>query len=158
MPGPRRALVVCALAALVVGLATGCGGGDGAGGGSGVSEEVYRDWGADRRIDGDFSTAQLRRALASTRGDVNYGAFADAVQDALDQRLLGAGGQGPRRGEDVLAPDPVDDGQAASELPEPRRPDENGSVPWPFLALSALGGLLVLGGLGSSIYRRARGA
>lgn len=147
-----RAIAVCALVALVVGCSSGGGTGDG------TPVGVYGDWGDNGRIDGHYGTRELRAALAKTRGDVNYGSFADAVQNALDERLLGSKGSGPRRGRDILAPDPGPAAEAAAtlELPEPRKPDENGSVPWPFLALSGLGGALILTGAGSSIYRRAR--
>ena len=115
--------------------------------------DIYTDYANDGVVDGHYSTGDLRDALARTRGDANYGAFADAVQDALDQRLLGARGSGSRRGAGIVAPAAT---PASEELPEPRKPDENGGPPWPFLALTGLGAALVLTGAGSSIYRRTR--
>lgn len=147
MPWIRRLAVICALGAL---LATG------AGAALATSPlDIYTDYADDGVVDGHYSTGDLREALARTRGDANYGAFADAVQDALDQRLLGTRESGPRRAGGIVVPAAAVDADPG-ELPEPRNPDENEGPPWPFLALAGLGGALVLTGAGSSIYRRTR--
>jgi hypothetical protein len=145
MPWIRRLAVICALGALLT---------SGAGAALATSPlDIYTDYANDGVVDGHYSTGDLREALARTRGDANYGAFADAVQDALDQRLLGARESGSRRGTGIIVPATT---PASGELPEPRKPDENGGPPWPFLALTGLGAALVLTGAGSSIYRRTR--
>ncbi len=145
MPWIRRLAVLCALGALLT---------MGAGAALATSPlDIYADYANEGVIDGHYSTGDLRAALASTRGDANYGSFADAVQDALDQRLLGAKGSDSPRSAGIVAPAAT---PATDELPEPRKPDENGGPPWPFLALTGLGVALVLTGAGSSIYRRTR--
>lgn len=143
----RRLAVICALGALFT-----------AGAGVALATsplDIYTDYADDGVVDGHYSTGDLREALARTRGDANYGAFADAVQDALDRRLLGARESGSRRGGGIVVPAATADPDAG-ELPEPRKPDENEGPPWPFIALTGLGGALVLTGAGSSIYRRTR--
>lgn len=145
MPWIRRLAVICALGALFT-----------AGAGAALATsplDIYTDYADDGVVDGHYSTGDLREALARTRGDANYGAFADAVQNALDQRLLGAEGSDAPRGAGIVAPAET---PASEELPAPRKPDENEGPPWPFLALTGLGGALVLTGAGSSIYRRTR--
>ncbi len=141
----RRLAVICALGALVT---------TGAGAALATSPlDIYTDYADDGVVDGHYSTGDLREALARTRGDANYGAFADAVQNALDQQLLGARPSGSRRSAGIVVPAAT---PASEELPEPRKPDENEGPPWPFLALTGLGGALVLTGAGSSLYRRTR--
>ena len=143
----RRLAVICALGVLLVG---------GAGAALATSPlDIYTDYADDGVVNGHYSTGDLREALSRTRGDANYDAFANAVQDALDQRLLGARESGPRRAAGIVVPAATVD-PASGELPEPRKPDENGGPPWPFLALTALGAALVLTGASSSIYRRTR--
>lgn len=124
----------------------------GAGTAAAAPLEVYTDYADNGVIDRDHSTADLLDSLEAARGDAQYGAFAEAVQDALDRQILGRRPPEP--------PDPGDDDGAAAggagDLPTPRNPDENGRPPWPFLALTAIGAALALSGAGSSIYRRAR--
>jgi hypothetical protein len=143
----RRLAVICALGALLV---------TGAGVALATSPlDIYTDYADDGVVDGHYTTGDLRDALARTRGDANYNAFANAVQDALDRRLLGARESGSRRAAGIVAPAATVNPDAG-ELPVPRNPDENGGPPWPFLALTGLAGALVLTGAGSSIYRRTR--
>lgn len=122
----------------------------GAGTAAAAPLEVYTDYADNGVIDRDHSTADLLDSLEAARGDAQYGAFAEAVQDALDRQILGRRPPEP--------PDPGDGAAAggAGDLPTPRNPDENGRPPWPFLALTAIGAALALSGAGSSIYRRAR--
>jgi hypothetical protein len=143
----RRIAVICALGALLV-----------AGAGAALATsplDIYTDYADDGVVDGHYSTGDLRDALSRTRGDANYNAFANAVQDALDRRLLGARESGARRAAGIVVPATAVNPDAG-ELPVPRKPDENGGPPWPFLALTGFAGALVLTGAGSSIYRRAR--
>ena len=105
--------------------------------------DIYADFADNGVIDGEYPFSRLQGALVAAREDVRYTDFANAVSDALDAEYLGGGSSS---------------GAAASDspLPAPRTPDESGDPPWPFLALTALAGALVVTGAGSSIYRRAR--
>jgi hypothetical protein len=87
--------------------------------------EIYRDWAADGRIDGNYSTRDLEAALRDTSvGGYGSGNFAPAVK----QRLSGSG-------------------NAGQTLGSPRR---SGTLPFTGLDLVLLVGgaafLLVLGG------------
>ncbi len=139
MPALRRLAAVCAVALAAVLLAMP------SAAGAQTYLDVYSDFADNGVIDGDYPFAQLQGALAAAREDVRYADFANAVSDALDAAYLG-GGSGSGGGTAA----------ADSPLPEPRTPDESGDPPWPFLALTALAGALVVTGAGSSIYRRAR--
>lgn len=109
-----------------------------------ATEEIYKDYALDRSIDGHYDVADLRAALESAEGDRAFSEFADAVQEAYDRDILGLeAGSGPP-------------GDGSAFLPEPRAPGERDQPPWPFLALTALAGALVVSGAGSSIVRRAR--
>jgi hypothetical protein len=110
--------------------------------------DIYDDYAKDGVIDGSYASADLIAALELAADDAQYGEFASAVQDALDASILGVS---PDR--DGTAPAP---GPEGSTLPVPRNPDENGLPPWPFLLLSGLALVLMVTGLGSSLYRRAR--
>lgn len=136
----RRFLVTCALALvlLIVGgtaLATAAG-----------PLTIFQDFADNHRIEGRYSPSDLRAALAAAHGDVLYAQFADAVQNVLDRDYLGVSSGGSGGGGSPAAP----------LLPEPQAPDASGQPPWPLLALTALGGALLITGAGSSIYRRAR--
>jgi hypothetical protein len=110
--------------------------------------DIYTDYAEEGVIDGSYSPADLMAALKLARGDAQYGDFAGAVQDALDAAFLGVS---PDRDGTPPAPGPQ-----GSALPVPRNPDENSLPPWPFLLLSGLAVVLMVTGLGSSLYRRAR--
>lgn len=143
---------------------------------------VLTDYRTDAVIDGSYSVTTLQAALGDRSGEPGYEGFAAAVQEQLDEALLGArttakpppapaltpvaaqgeslagvGAQPLRRTQERTAlgqsPAPAAVGLG---LPEPPPPGATARVPWPFLALSALAGLLALSGLGASLYRRAR--
>ena len=137
MPALRRLLAVCtiALAAVLLAMPSTAG--------AQAYLDIYADFADNGVIDGDYPFSHLQDALTEARQDVLYADFANAVSDALDAAYLGgaSGGGGAA---------------ASSPLPEPRTPDQSGDPPWPFLALTALAGALVVSGAGSSIYRRAR--
>jgi hypothetical protein len=139
MPALRRLVAVCAIALAAVLLALP------STAGAQTYLDIYADYADNGVIDGDYPFAQLQGALTAAREDVRYTDFANAVSDALDAEYLG-GGSGSGGGTAA----------ADSPLPAPRTPDESGDPPWPFIALTALAGALVVTGAGSSIYRRAR--
>jgi hypothetical protein len=131
--------------------------------------DVYVDYLEDGVIDGEYTPRELIAAAREKRGDPQYGTFAEAVDDALAHQIAGVKRTGPDRDEG-LAPviddaEPPAGGSRSFELPSdaatpllpaPRPPDERGNPPWPLLALSAMGGALVVTGAGSSAYRRLR--
>lgn len=144
-----RRLAIACLAALALATPS-IGVGAGADGLS-VTEQIFRDYALDRVIDGRYGAADLNAALELARGDAAFREFADAVQEAYDRDILGLSTDPERR------PIPAPTGQGGLPfLPEPRPPGERDQPPWPFLALTALAGALVLSGAGSSILRRAR--
>lgn len=130
---------------------------------------VIADYRADARIDAGHSVADLQAALASRVADPQLPGFAAAVQDELDEFLLGrSAGDGattvPAAGADVgdrtlrsleITPEAAG-APSALTLPEPRAPGEATHPPWPFVGLSAAAGLLAMCGLVSGLYRRAR--
>src|SRR5262245_677071 len=138
MPVFRRLAAVCAIAlAVVLMLMPSTAGAQ-------AYLDIYADFADNGVIDGKYSFERLQEALTEARQDVLFTDFANAVSDALDAQYLGGASGG-------------DGGTAAdSALPEPQTPDRSGDPPWPFLALTALAGVLVVTGAGSSIYRRTR--
>jgi hypothetical protein len=101
-------------------------------------QDVIADWTPDGVIDGDYSITDLhdaKRFMAQT-DPFNAGGFAVAVDERIDAIF----GIDPPR-------DPV-------VTPEPDIPDTD--VPTWVLVGAAGAGLLVLGGAGAAIYRRAR--
>jgi hypothetical protein len=140
MPALRRLLAVCAIAlaaALLLLPSTA---------GAQAYLDIYADFADNGVIDGKYSFERLQEALTEARQDVLFTDFATAVSDALDAEYLG-GASGGGAGAAAVAQSP---------LPAPQTPDRSGDPPWPFLALTALAGVLVVTGAGSSIYRRAR--
>ncbi len=143
MPVVRRLLAVCALAlAVALALAPPAA--------AATPIEIYTDFVVNGKITGDYAFDDLVAALAEANGDPFYASFAGAVEDKLDADYLG---RSPGEGSADLSGAA---GSASSGLPVPRTPDQSGDPPWPFLALAALAGALVVSGAGSSIYRRAR--
>lgn len=114
--------------------------------------DVHRDYFDNGVIDQPHSTQDLRDALEAARGDAQYADLAEAVDDALDQALLGRSPQAEDEQATGGAPATSDSGLGV--LPSPRNPDESGTPPWPLLVLTALAGMLAISGAGSSIYRR----
>lgn len=117
-------------------------------------QDVAADYYADGVIDDRHSTNDLLDALeeALDREEPQYGAFADAVGAALDERLLGVQG-GPQQfvpGDEVAPP--------LSPFPSPQPPVPGGGPPWVFVVLAALAGVLLVAGAGSAVMRRVRGS
>ncbi|WP_217922561.1 hypothetical protein [Miltoncostaea oceani] len=142
----RRAVSACLLALALLAVAVPAQAADG----RSVTEEIFRDYALDRVIDGHYGASDLEATLDLARDDPAFREFADAVQETYDRDMLG------------LSTDPDPQPFAAERsgdallLPEPSLPGERDQPPWPFLALTALAGALVLTGAGSSILRRAR--
>ena len=138
----RRIIGCCLLALALTGVA-----GTAVAAGQVAPDAEYRifvDYANDRSIDGDYTAAELSAALEQAEGDIAFRDFASAVQDVYDRDILGLSpGGGPA----------FADGSGLS-LPEPPAPGHE--PPWPLLVLTALGGLLVLDGVGSYVVRCAR--
>lgn len=110
--------------------------------------EVHADYEDNGVIDGRHSSADLRAALAAAEGDAQYAGLADAIVDALENRLLGRVDAVPGGGDGAAE-------RGLGLLPRPRAVEDGGGPPWPLLGLAAMGGLLVMTGAGSTVYRRA---
>ncbi|HMN99007.1 MAG TPA: hypothetical protein PKD59_06295 [Miltoncostaeaceae bacterium] len=147
MAVPRRLAALCAaiVAVLALGVAVAAAATP-TGPVVSVTEQIFADYAIDHSIDGNYSAADLNRALALARvqDGASFGDFEAAVSDKYDRDILGL---------DVSGPASAD---GASLLPVPSAPGEHDQPPWPFLALTALAAVLVVSGAGSSIYRRAR--
>lgn len=146
MAVPNRLAALCAAIVAVLALGASVAAAASSGPAVPVTERIFADFAADHSIDGSYSAADLNRAIALARAEdeASFGDFEAAVSDKYDRDILGL---------DVSGPATADDG---SLLPVPSAPGERDQPPWPFLALTALAAALVLGGAGSSIYRRAR--
>jgi hypothetical protein len=115
--------------------------------------DVHADYLDNGVIDRPHSQADLRAALAAAEGDVQYAGLAAAITDELEHELLGR-----TRGEAVPPGTPTDaDADGLGVLPRPRAIEDTGAPPWPLMVLALIGGLLVMSGAGSSLYRRAHG-
>lgn len=138
MPSAGRVLLALAiLCALVVPTA---------GAAPSITEQIFADYSLDKRIDQPWSAEQLEAALdAAESNGASFAEFQRAVQVVYDDRLLGLEGGVPS------VPGPDDE---SGLLPQPAGPGERERPPWPFIALSLLAAGLLLGGAGSSIYRR----
>jgi hypothetical protein len=111
-----------------------------------TTERIFADYVDNQVIDGNWSAADLSRALDVARANgTSFGEFAGAVDDKYNQDILGLDTSGA-----------VGPGDDSSFLPVPVAPGERDQPPWPFIVLSALAAALVVTGAGSSIYRRAR--
>jgi hypothetical protein len=107
---------------------------------------IYQDFTRDGVVDGHYSVDAMRAALrAASPTDPSFARFEDALNRAMDRDGLGISNGGGSTGSE------------GSLLPSPPGIDgSGGGPPWPFLALAALGGLLLVSGVGSSIYRHTR--
>jgi hypothetical protein len=117
-------------------------------------DAVVLDYGDNGRIDDTHSPADLRAALAMWQSSQSpqYGAFAQAVTEALDARLLGVTpDDGP-----VTGPEQQAAGAVVGELPAPPAASPDDSVPGAVVVLAGLAGLLLLGGLAAAVHRRLR--
>ncbi len=127
---------------------------------------VIADYFKDGRIDAAYSINDLRGALVFVRRHAStapqYSAFADSVNQAITDSLVGSGDAAqqqltiPRsRTEVTPAPEPVP-APVPSNLPTPPQGAPSDSIPWVVPVMAILAGVLVLAGIGSSAWRRMR--
>ncbi len=129
---------------------------------------VIADYFKDGKVDAAYSINDLRGALVFARRHSNtapqYSAFADAVNQAITDSLVGSGAAAqqqltiPRsRTEVAPAPEPQPaPAPAPSNLPAPPQGAPADTIPWvvPVMAIGAA--ILILAGIGSSAWRRMR--
>ena len=112
-----------------------------------TTEQIFIDYSRDDVIDGTYTASELQAAIDASRSQgSSFEEFELAVQEVFDTRIGGIknGSRGGSGAEDTTN----------GLIPRPRLPGERDQPPWPFLAMTALGAMLVLTGAGSSIYRR----
>ena len=131
---------------------------------AGSAREVVADYFKDGRIDNGYSIDDLRGALVFARRNTatapSYSAFADAVNEAITNNLVGSGEAAQRaltstwpRNEVTPAPIPP---VPPSNLPSPPEGAPSQSMPVAMLVIAILAGMLLLAGIGASIWRRMR--
>jgi len=141
---------------------------------SAAPRDVVADYFKDGRIDHSYSVTDLRGALVFARrhqsSGAQYAAFADAINQAITDNLVGAGEAAqqqlvtPRRRieispppEPTTAPAPAPaPAPIPSNLPAPPQGSPAESIPWVVPTMAIAAALLLLGGIGSSIWRRMR--
>jgi hypothetical protein len=161
----RKTLIPLAAAALLIG---------GVPVAAASPEAVLADYRADGVVDGAYSVDDLGRALALARaqGSEQYADAASAIQEARSAALTGrrSGGgdppapaapakEGPEAGgTPVATPAPVRSLEREPTqplvIPAPPVVQPGAGVPWPFVVLSVLAGVLGLSGAASAAYRR----
>jgi hypothetical protein len=110
--------------------------------------DVYADYADNGRIDGVHDPEDLQAAIDVQRQTSAQGGFVEAAADAISDQYLGLDGGrvGGQRSAEVPAPD----------LPLAPTAAPPGNLPWPFIGLALMAGLLVVFGAGSTAYRRLR--
>ena len=131
---------------------------------AGSARDVVADYFKDGRIDGGYSIQDLRGALVFARRHTatapSYSAFADAVNEAITNNLMGSGEAAQRaltstRPRDQVTPAPIPP-VPPSNLPAPPEGAPSQSTPVAMLVIAILAGMLLLAGVGASIWRRMR--
>jgi hypothetical protein len=131
---------------------------------AGSAREVVADYSKDGRIDNGYSIDDLRGALVFARRHTAtaplYSAFADAVNEAITNKLVGSGEAAQRaltstRSRTEVTPAPIPPAPP-SNLPSPPEGAPSQSAPVAMLVIAILAGMLLLAGLGASIWRRMR--
>ena len=128
--------------------------------------DVIADYFKDGRIDYGYSVQDLRGALVFARGrqgsGPQYAAFADAVNQAITDGLVGSGEAAQEqlttpRSRTEVAPPPAPMPEPAPEnLPAPPSGSPAEAIPWVVPTMAIVAAILVLAGIGSSIWRRVR--
>ncbi len=128
--------------------------------------DVVADYFKDGKIDMAYSINDLRGALVFARRHTStapqYSAFADAVNQAITDALVGSGDAAqqqltiPRSRTEVSPPPAPAPVPAPSNLPAPPQGAPTDSIPWIVPMMAILAGVLVLAGIGSSVWRRVR--
>ena len=130
---------------------------------AGSAREVVADYFKDGRIDNGYSIDDLRGALVFARRNTaaapSYSAFADAV-NAITNKLVGSGEAAQRaltstRSRTEVTPAPIPPAPP-SNLPSPPEGAPSQSAPVAMLVIAIMAGMLLLAGLGASIWRRMR--
>lgn len=131
---------------------------------AGSAREVVADYFKDGRIDNGYSIEDLRGALVFARRNTatapSYSAFADAVNEAITNNLVGSGEAAQRaltstRPRNEVTPAPIPP-VPPSNLPSPPEGAPSQSMPVAMLVIAILAGMLLLAGIGASIWRRMR--
>jgi hypothetical protein len=131
---------------------------------AGSARDVVADYFKDGQIDGGYSIQDLRGALVFARRHTatapSYSAFADAVNEAITNDLVGSGEAAQRaltstRPRDQVTPAPIPP-VPPSNLPAPPEGAPSQSTPVAMLVIAILAGMLLLAGLGASVWRRMR--
>ena len=131
---------------------------------AGSAREVVADYFKDGRIDNGYSIEDLRGALVFARRQTatapSYSAFADAVNEAITNNLVGSGEAAQRaltstRPRNEVTPAPIPP-VPPSNLPSPPEGAPSQSMPVAMLVIAILAGMLLVAGFGASIGRRMR--
>jgi hypothetical protein len=123
-------------------------------------EAVLVDYAADGVIDGKYSIADLNAALRLKTDDPNYGAYRELVTERMREVLYGAtrAKAGEQQSQEATPADAQRQAEIdAIDFPSPTSTSPEGSVPWAFVVLSVLAGLLLAGGVATAAWRRLRG-
>jgi hypothetical protein len=132
----------------------------------GSPRDVIADYFKDGAITYTYSIDDLRGALAFARRQAStapqYSAFADAVNQAITDGLVGSGDAAQRqltiprsRTEIAPPPEPVP-APIPSNLPTPPQGAPADSIPWVVPTMAIIASILMLAGIGSSVWRRVR--
>ena len=142
--------------------------------------DVVTDYADNGVLDKAHSMSDLNAALAYIQNSqqASYAAFEDVITEARNERLLGLHRDGPsggatparavvprkgriasnQRGPKATSKPQISDKEiptiAIPAAPAALSAPSQGSLPWPFMGLSILAGLLVMAGTGSTIIRR----
>ena len=131
---------------------------------AGSARGVVSDYFKDGRIDNGYSIDDLRGALVFARRHTatapSYSAFADAVNEAITNKLVGSGEAAQRaltstRSRTEVTPAPIPPAPP-SNLPSPPEGAPSQSAPVAMLVIAILAVMLLLAGVGASIWRRMR--
>ena len=134
----------------------------------GSARDVIADYFKDGTITYSYSIDDLRGALVFARRHAStapqYSAFADAVNQAITNGLVGSGDAAqqqlttPRsRTEVAPPPEPIPaPAPVPSNLPTPPEGAPADSIPWVVPTMAIIAGLLILAGIASSAWRRMR--
>ncbi len=127
---------------------------------------VIADYFKDGKIDVAYSIDDLRGALVFARRHAStapqYSTFADAVNQAITDSLVGSGDAAqqqlttPRSRTEVIPPPDPAPAPVPSNLPTPPQGGPSDSVPWVVPVMAILAGVLMIAGIGSSVWRRMR--
>ncbi len=130
--------------------------------------DVVADYFKDGTIGMAYSIDDLRGALVFARRHAStapqYAAFADAVNQAITDSLVGSGEAAKQqlttpRARTEIAPPPAPVPTAApapAGLPAPPQGEPAESIPWVVPVMAILAAVLILAGIGSSAWRRMR--